>query len=494
MLRIDRVTTEGTQPLGVWTNFPIHGTVIGPDNDLYDADCHGAAERYLEAAIRSRHALADSELVIHALTSGTAGDAAPAFLRQVRGSAEAERLGRQIAVSALDLFRRLDDSLSEIIQIQRAYREISLRNTLASTGGAELSPPQLGFPVMGGTEDGYSLLHFLWPGAEGSRAKAADVEVGGIGFALLAGPLSWNGEDSAKVLAAAGLHDHLLPELGFPRLMTLQTMRVGGLLLVAIPGEITTKMGLAVARKCSSAASAFPEVRHSAIVSLANQYMSYFTTPTEYNAQHYEGAHSIWGQHAGEFIADELSALVEQMANRQAVTPPEHWTFSPGNYHQFAAWQSADRSPLLVDTVLIDTSLQGKERMSVFWWDQAADHLDFTTFHWRIEVQDEEGSWQIHRTAGITEGIGLPVDDTGLEFIIRVCSTAETRDVVHLPSHIKSSDRKNRTLWRIVWIPREPPPARFRFAMYSYPDGQLIIAQEVSTTDSDNSSDQDAGR
>jgi len=479
LLRIDRITPNGTRPLGAWTNFAIHGTAIGPDNDLYNADCFGAAERYFEAAIRSRDRLADSDIVIHALTTGMTGDVAPAFERNRRGFDEAHRLGRRIAESAFDLFNKLDDSMSSTIQIQHAYREISLRHTFTSTGGAELAPPRLGSPVTGGTEDGYTPFHFVWPGAEGSRAKAADLSFGRIGVSLLAGPFSWNGQDSAKIFAGGGLHDHLLPESVFPQLMTLQTIRIGDLLLVTVPGEITTMMGLAAAQKCSTAAQVQPEIKRIAIVSQANQYMSYFTTPAEYNAQHYEGAHSIWGEHAGEFVADELAILVKQMIDGEFSPPPDQWSFSPGIHHQFAAWKPGQRNPLLVDTVLIDTTLQGKHRISVFWWDQKTEHLDLTAFHWRIEVPGRNGGWRIYRTTGLTGGEELPADDSGCDFTIAECG-AETKKITRRLGINKPPEKNRRALWRVCWIPSKLPPSRFRFVMYDCPEGQRILTKEVA--------------
>ena len=89
MLRVDRIVGAGTQPLGAFTNFAIHGTAVPSSNDLYSGDVHAAAERALEWAIR-RHYGVQTE-VVHALTNGAEGDVAPAFTTQ--NFAEAEQLG-----------------------------------------------------------------------------------------------------------------------------------------------------------------------------------------------------------------------------------------------------------------------------------------------------------------------------------------------------------------------------------------------------------------
>jgi len=336
----------------------------------------------------------------------------------------------------------------------------------------------LGFPVLGGTEDGYSPLHYIWPGAEGSRATAADLNFGGVGISLLTGPFSWNGYDSAKISAAGPLHHHFLPASGFPESMTLQVMRIGELVLAAVPGEITTRMGSVASEACLIAAREMPGVQHLALVSCANQYMSYFTTSAEYNAQHYEGAHTILGEHAGEFIADELSVLVTHMARGEPGLAPEHWTFSPGPYHRFADYRAAERSPAPVDTVLIDTALSGEISVSTVWWDRPAKHLNPASFHWQIEVPGEGTSWRVHRSQGINQSGSLPVDDAGLELTIRKCDPERGKEILRQIG--APTKRKNQTLWQITWTPSGPLPPRFRFAMYDSPGRIPAFARPVS--------------
>jgi neutral ceramidase len=401
MLRVDRVADGGTIPLGAFTNFAIHGTAIGVDNDLYNADCFGAAERYFEEAVRDSHSVPESVPVIHALTVGMAGDVGPKFDRTKRGFDESRRLGRMIAEKAFALFQSLGDSLSDNLEIGRAYREISMRHVVSSRDGAELQPPTLGFPVLGGTEDGYSPLHYLWPGAEGSRAKSSDFTLGPVGVSLLLGPLSWNGGDSAKMAAAGGFHDHLLRPEGYPELLTLQAFRLGDLCLLALPGEITTEMGQRIVDSCGPLARSLFGSKRTMIVSLANLYVAYITTPEEYNAQHYEGAHTLWGAHLGGFVTGELAELVQEIDQNKEYSLPEKWTFEPGSYYRFAGYDFPEPAPVGIDTVFVDSTHGGRWVARHYWWDDNPSELDLGRLDWRIEVPDDDGNWATLQSPGI---------------------------------------------------------------------------------------------
>ena len=194
--------------------------------------------------------------------------------------------------------------------------------------------------------------------------------------------------------------------------------------------------------------------------------MSYFTTPSEYNAQHYEGAHSFWGPHAGEFVSDELLDLVDQMPAPQQLSLPRKWTFSPGNQHHFADFKPQDRNPSLIDTFLADATMTGRRIISVYWWDESPQQLDLTAFNWRIEVPEKNGAWSTFTRPGITDAGRLPVDDTGLDFTVAHCNKQETKDALRRLGKEKSAKPKCKTLWRVSWAAPDVPPARFRFVLY----------------------------
>lgn len=80
-----------------------------------------------------------------------------------------------------------------------------------------------------------------------------------------------------------------------PTVLPVQIVRIGPLAIVCCPGEFTTVAGKRlreVARETLSAAG----IRHVRLLTYANDYMGYVTTPEEYDEQTYEGGHTIFGR------------------------------------------------------------------------------------------------------------------------------------------------------------------------------------------------------
>lgn len=467
MLRIDQIGSDRTIPLGAFSNFNIHGTAIGTDNDVYNGDCLAAAERYFEDAVRHEAGDPDNVDIIHALTLGSAGDVAPKFDRTRRGFDEARRIGRIIADSAFSLFESLGSSLSAEIEIEHAYREVSMRHAIYADS-AELQPATLGFPVMGGTEDGYTPLHYIWPGAEGSCARASDLTLGPVGVSALLGPFSWRGQDSAKIPGVGGLHGHLLPPESFPQMMTLQVFRLGDLLLLTVPGEMTTEMGKRVIALCESQKTRNTGTRHTMLVAYANQYMSYTTTPEEYNEQHYEGAHTLWGPHMGEFVGTELAELVRALQEDKTYTYPDEWTFTPGSRAKFARFDFPAPRPELVDTVFIDSTLSGLRIVRCYWWDEEPRDCDLRRLDWRIEVPDRNGSWKPLLLPGLGVDSTMAVDSKGLDLMIYCCRNEDALEAKQWMKSHGRHDPEGQRLWCVEWNVEAPGTVRkFRLALLS---------------------------
>ena len=50
------------------------------------------------------------------------------------------------------------------------------------------------------------------------------------------------------------------------------------------------------------------------LLGLANEYVYYFCTPEEFDAQHYEGSCTLYGQAAGALLLHDLKAVAENSA------------------------------------------------------------------------------------------------------------------------------------------------------------------------------------
>jgi hypothetical protein len=116
-----------------------------------------------------------------------------------------------------------------------------------------------------------------------------------------------------------------------PSWFWLQTMRIGDYLLANMPGEMTVQMARRVRYHILQCpidcdASGNQIVHHALLVGLANDYMSYTTTPEEYDYQWYEGTFTLWGQQEGPLLRDRFGKLVDAMLHGNQVSfvePPD---------------------------------------------------------------------------------------------------------------------------------------------------------------------------
>lgn len=76
--------------------------------------------------------------------------------------------------------------------------------------------------------------------------------------------------------------------------LPFQTFQIGKLVLVGVPGEMTT-MSARRLRADLQRTFAGTGVEHIVVAGLANAYSGYITTPEEYSIQHYAGGHTIFG-------------------------------------------------------------------------------------------------------------------------------------------------------------------------------------------------------
>ena len=104
-------------------------------------------------------------------------------------------------------------------------------------------------------------------------------------------------------------------------------MRVGDRLIVSVPGEMTEEMGRRV-RDADPQADAGRRASTRIVISgLANEYLSYFTTPEEYDRQHYEGGSTLYGPLSSVFLQNQLGDLATRLTGGQPA--PEPYPFDP---------------------------------------------------------------------------------------------------------------------------------------------------------------------
>jgi len=80
-----------------------------------------------------------------------------------------------------------------------------------------------------------------------------------------------------------------------PQVLPMQVLRIGSAVIAAVPAEFTATAGRRM--KAMLRQTLGPRLTHVAVSNYSNGYASYVATPEEYNAQHYEGASTLFGPH-----------------------------------------------------------------------------------------------------------------------------------------------------------------------------------------------------
>lgn len=96
-----------------------------------------------------------------------------------------------------------------------------------------------------------------------------------------------------------------------PVVIPLQYLRIGELAIIGFPGEITTVAGQRLRELCKEIL-AESGIRHVVISSYANSYFGYCTTYEEYQAQLYEGGHTVYGSRTHDAFRTEYKKLLTE--------------------------------------------------------------------------------------------------------------------------------------------------------------------------------------
>ena len=95
--------------------------------------------------------------------------------------------------------------------------------------------------------------------------------------------------------------------------MPLLAVRVGRRMIVSVPGEGTKEVGERI-RQAAGAAVAGSGIEGVVVSGLANEFVLYFTTPEEYDRQHYEGGNTHFGRMSSVLVQRELAKLAGNLA------------------------------------------------------------------------------------------------------------------------------------------------------------------------------------
>ena len=301
VLRVDKVGRGGRRmPIGIWSTFADHGTVNKYTFHFYNEDHHGAATHVVEDVIRRTGHVPRGQAVVNAYGNTDEGDQSAGLDRS--GPAAADFVGRAEARSMLAAWRSAGAHMTRRPSLGLRWTRVCFCGQNTDIGPVD-NKAVVGFPLLTGSEEGrgplYDQTHVSHEG------KALPVGAGSQG-------------DKIPVVVSNDT----------PKAVPLMVLRVGDKLIASIPGEMTVEMGRRV-RSAVLAASAGAGIHSVVISGLANEYLSYFTTPEEYDRQHYEGGSTMYGRASSEVLKLTLVDLAKALAHGKAAPVP--YAYDPRN-------------------------------------------------------------------------------------------------------------------------------------------------------------------
>jgi neutral ceramidase len=315
VLRVDRVRGGRLIPMGAWLDFADHGTVDPYTFDVYNGDHHGPATRVFESAVRREGRVPRNEEVVAAYGNSDAGDMSAGMGR--RGPAKADEVGRAEARAMLRAWRRARRNLSARPAFAKRWTRVCFCGQKVKGGGTVASEPSMGFPFFTGSEENRGPLY----DETGENNEGHRLPVG-------AGP------------QGRKIHGVGPPVAEFPPAMPLLSLRLGDRIVVTVPGEMTAEMGRRL-RTAVLRAGRPRGVRRVVLAGYSNEFIHYFTTPEEYEKQHYEGGSTLFGHFSSYLIRDVLVDLTARLvAGKRAPAPypfdatngvePDNTPYGPG--------------------------------------------------------------------------------------------------------------------------------------------------------------------
>lgn len=352
MTVLEARASDGT-PLGCVSWFSVHCTSVHSENDRLHSDNKGIAASTMEA-------FRPGYVAIHAQEA--AGDATPNY-RFHRGRhkvvgrfdddyASAEYNGNQQARFATTLARRASDIVVPAVDgmaVHVDFSDIEASAKYAGRAGARTTGGVLGLSMAEGTAEGpgpllgaRALNRALTRRSARRREdpKVPMLEVGrGLDGRFL-GMFSLRAmkipalEDTIRYVKRIVGRGEMKGQPWIPQILPLQLLRIGPVLIVGVPFELTTVAG----RRLRAALRPLFDVEHVIANSYANGYAGYCTTFEEYQLQHYEAGYTLFGPHQLAALLTKLEWMAQRWGDEVPAGP------------ELVAFDDADLDARLFDT------------------------------------------------------------------------------------------------------------------------------------------------
>lgn len=303
VLRVDKVLKRGRKtvrvPIGGWSNFADHGTVTKSSFQFYNADHHASAMQIFELRVRRAGKVPASQEVLNVYGNSNEGDMSAGLTRH--GPAASDYVGRIEASAMVRAWQRAGSALQRKPVLDSRWTRVCFCGQEVE-GGRVDDHSEVGIPFLTGSEEERGPLY----------------DVTGVPF------------EDRRSEADRGPQGHKIggPIGDVPNRVPILSVRIGKRLVTTIPGEGTKEAGERIRRAVTGAISG-AGVERVVIAGLVNEFVLYFTTPEEYDRQHYEGGNTHFGQFATVLIQQEAARLAGTLVRGEPAPPAAE--FDPTN-------------------------------------------------------------------------------------------------------------------------------------------------------------------
>ncbi|KAI0343537.1 Neutral/alkaline nonlysosomal ceramidase [Trametopsis cervina] len=355
LLRFD--DTDGNAR-GFISFFPVHGTSLYENNTLVSSDNKGMAA-YLYESMVEPSAMPGNQTFIAGFAQANVGDTSPntlgAFCESPgqpwdglacefehstcgnmtqdchgRGPGfrisdfESNRIiGQKQVDGAKTLMSQKLAPVSGPVSFVHTYLNMSFHQFKLPNGTTvQTCPAALGFSFAGGTTDGPGAFDFI-QGDNSSNPQNPFWEIVKGAITPNPPPEQIACHSPKPILLDTGYAT--TPYLWSPHTVDIQMLRVGNVVMLIIPGELTTMSGRRIrdaVRAQLISSGVIGEDAYVVLAGPANTYGHYITTPEEYGVQRYEGASTLFGPWTLNAYIDKYSSLVPFLDPTNTATVP----------------------------------------------------------------------------------------------------------------------------------------------------------------------------
>jgi len=302
LVRFDK--KDGRQ-IGMINWFPLHGVSMNNKNHLINGDNKGYAEYLFEKDFDSDYG---PDAFVAAFAQANAGDVSPNPYGHeggegLQGIAAVELAGKPQYQKAKDLFDDAATAVTGGVDYRHSFvamDDVSVDPIYTNGQPQKTCSAAIGVSMLAGTQDGEGV------GAQGLTCDTVNQTLPDFICQLTTTTCQ-----GAKPIAVQ--LGQMKPYRWTPNILPLQIVKIGNLVIVAVPIEVTTMSGRRIKATVADHLSKSEE-NHIVIAALSNAYAGYVATNQEYQMQRYEGASTHFGPW-------ELSSLQQNYAKlAQALT------------------------------------------------------------------------------------------------------------------------------------------------------------------------------